>query len=93
MEQLPLIRLEIEEMKHAILHHFNLYQKDVSDTVKKEIEKSIKEFDFVNAVKKATEEILQSEIEAYFKYGEGFKMIQESIKETLNKVFNKRLTN
>ena len=85
----PLIRLEIGEMKHTILAHLNTYQKQVSDAVKDEIEKVVIDFDFGSAVKDSVQEVLKETIESYFKYGNGYQMIQEAIQDALNNAFKK----
>jgi len=85
--ELPLIKLEIESMKHSILHHFGLYQAQLSDAVAAEIERVIGEYDYQGAVTKAAIEVLNGTIESFFRYGEGREIIQSAMNEALKKVF------
>ena len=41
-----IVRLEVEHMRHAILHHFANYQGEVTKQVEAAVDKAIKEFDF-----------------------------------------------
>jgi len=89
MEQLPLIKLEIEGMKHQIIHHFMSYQTELSDYVKTAIEDTINNFDYVSAVKQAAGEIIEGTINNYFKYGDGRKMIEDSLQKGLDEAFSR----
>ena len=91
MDEYPLIKLEIESMKHAILHHFNSYQQDLSNCVKKEIESAIKNFDFASEVRKAVHQVISGTIDQYFKWGDGSKLISSAMNEALNKTFNMKI--
>jgi len=83
MSELPLIRIEIQEMKHTITSHLNTYHKQVSEAVEKEIETAIEEYDFVGEVQKIVHNVMTSKIDNYFKYGAGNKLISEVIGKTL----------
>ena len=87
MEQMPIIKLEIENMKYSILHYFNQHQERVSEAVAAQIEKVISSYDYEGAVLKATTEVLDGTIESFFKYGKGRTMIQDAIQEALEKTF------
>lgn len=88
MEEYPLIKLEIESMKHTIIHHFTHYQQDLSRIVRQEIEEVINHFDFRSEVQKAVHEVIRNVIESYFKYGEGNGIIINAVTEALNIIFH-----
>ena len=87
MESFPIIRLEIQEMKHAILHHFSVHQMNVSNAVAEQIEKVIAAYDYEGAVVKAATEVLDGAIESFFKFGAGREMIRDSLNVALTKAF------
>jgi len=87
LERYPLIKLEIEEMKHSVLHHFNSYQQDLSKCVKQEIDRAINGFDFEGAVRESAHAVIKDAIESYFKYGEGRTALNEIVSEILNRLF------
>lgn len=87
MEPFPLIKLEVEGMKHSILRHFNLHQSNISDQVKKEIENVIDAFDFENAITKAASDILYDTIKQYFTFGEGSTIVRKAMQQALNNAF------
>jgi len=89
MNEMPIIRLEVEQIKHQILHHFGQYQKEVSVAVEKQIEKVIGEFDFYAEIKPIVEKCLRDNLNGYFSYGEGNTMINNSLQEALDKTFKK----
>lgn len=88
MQAFPVIKIEIEEMKHAILHHFNAYQSKLSDYVREQIEIAIQCYDFESEVKKAVDGVITQALEQYFKWGDGNKLISKTLTEALNKTFN-----
>ncbi len=90
MMELPRIRLEIESMKYAIIHAFNAQCKDVEKLIDAEVERAITSFDFEKAVRNTVHEALQSQLDGYFKYGEGREYVDGAIKETFNKALDKK---
>jgi len=89
MEQLPLIKLEIEQMKYQIYHHFVAHQEQLTKHVKETLEKVIDNFDYESAVKQAAGEIIEESIKHYFKYGDGRKMIENSLQKGLDEAFSR----
>lgn len=90
MEELPLIKLEIEQMKHQVYHHFVAYQERLTKQVKKMLEDAIENFDYESAVKEAAGEIIKNTIGYYFKYGDGRVIIESSLQNGLDKMFSKK---
>lgn len=90
MEHLPFtIQLEMDQMKHTIIHHFNTHQRELSERLEIEINNAIQCFDFSKAVLEATHKTLNDVISSYFQYGEGRKMIKDSMEESLKATFGK----
>ena len=53
MNELPIIKLEVENMKYAILHHFETHSKQVQDAIDSEIDRVLANLDFGEIVSKA----------------------------------------
>lgn len=87
MEDLPKIKLEIEGMRHSIIHHFGQYQDSMSDAVEKAMDRAIAKFDYGVAVEIAANEIIESSIKAFFSYGEGREIIRDAIHKAMGGIF------
>ena len=84
MSEFPQIKLEIQEMRHAIMHHFDAYQQEVSKEVNRMIAGAIKNYDFEAEVEKAVHSILTASIKESFAYGEGRKAVKASVEKALD---------
>jgi len=87
MIEYPIIRLELERMKHSMLTHLGAYHQEISDQVEKYMEGAIKNFDFGSAVEEASHEAIKDTINGYFKYGDGNRFIRDVITNSLNEMF------
>jgi hypothetical protein len=87
MLELPTIRLEIEGMRHAILHAFSQHNRDIEEYLQKETEKFVKGYDFQAAVAKSLgplfDEIVRKAVERHFTYGPGREAIEKAIQDSL----------
>ena len=84
LESYPIIKLEIDQMKYSIMHHFSAYQGELSKLVETEIERAIKGFDIESAVTDAVYSVIKESIDSYFSFGDGRKILNDAIKESLN---------
>lgn len=89
MNELPIIRLELDQMRMSILHAFADYQGEISKVVTERLDSVIKNFDFKDTIDNIAFEVLKDSINDYFKYGEGRKIIELSLKDALSKVLGK----
>jgi hypothetical protein len=87
---LPIVRLEVEEMRHTILHHFSKYQSDLNEFVGQALKDVINNFNYADAVKKTAEPMIYEALEGYFKYGEGRSLIDSVISQTLKETFKEK---
>ena len=78
------VKLEVEGMKHAIQAAISQRQIAVAEDVQNEIEKAVSEFDFVEEIRKGTRIAIAHSINKYFTYGEGSKIIDQIIEDTMN---------
>ena len=80
---LPIIRLEIEGMKHSILHHLGLHNDEIARLVEREIDDAIKNIDLRAKVRSEVERAVTKSIEEYFRYGGGASAISQAVFESL----------
>lgn len=89
-ESIPVVRLEVEYMKHAILHAFTAHTLKVDQDVRAAVEHFCRPENIQAIVKKAVDATLkhaiESEIEKFFLYGAGRSAIAEAVKKKLEKM-------
>ena len=85
-KSIPLIRLEIEHMKHSILHHMGLRNSDLGDAIEAEIDKALACYPWETAVRKIVHQQITDQVEWFFKYGEGATAIRESLEAAVKEL-------
>ena len=84
----PIIRLEVESMKHAILIAFSEQTVKLDAQFKQALDEACKpslvQAIITNAAKKYIKEALEQEVKSYFMYGDGRKIIESKVKERLD---------
>lgn len=58
----PIITIQFESMKHAIMHHMALHTKEMQATLDLELTKAIEAFDLSGYVQKIVKNILEEQI-------------------------------
>lgn len=88
-QSIPVVRLEVEYMKHAILHAFTEHTLKVDADVKAAVEHFCRPENVKAIVKSAVDSILkgaiEDEIRNFFMYGAGRSAIAEAVKRRLEK--------
>jgi len=87
MNEYPIIRLELERMKHSMLVHLGVYHQEISDQVEQYMNRAIENFDFGTVVEEAARDGIIETINGYFKYGDGNRFICDVITKSLNEMF------
>lgn len=86
---IPVIRLEVDYMKHAILHAFTAHQLQIDQDVKAALDRFCRPENIQAIVSKAVDSTLEhaikSEIEKFYLYGAGRSVIAEAVKKRLEK--------
>ena len=88
IENVPLIRFELENIRHQIKSHLGTAGSELGEMIDKSIQNAISDYDFDGKVIKITHEIITEEIENFFKHDPGRDVVKATIAETLNKAFN-----
>jgi len=87
MDSFPMIRLELQGMKMAIIRTLSEYQVQLDSEIKQAVEAFCTEAnlrDIINdQVTRTLDSVIRSEVEKFFMYGEGRATIAQVVKETL----------
>ena len=87
-QAIPVVRLEVEYMKHAILHAFTEHTLKVDADVKAAVERFCRPENIAaiveDAVNHALKEAIYSEIENFYRYGAGKAHIVEAVRKRLS---------
>ena len=87
MTNMPVIRLELEHMKHTMLAALSQHTSEINKMAEAQIEKAIKEFDWAAETTQIVHEALRKAVSSYFAYGEGYNFITGSVNEAFDKMF------
>lgn len=84
----PVVRLEVEYMKHAILHAFTEHTAKVDADVKAAVEKFCQPGNVARIVQDAVDRVLRdainAEIEHFYRYGAGRDHLKEAVRKRLD---------
>jgi hypothetical protein len=80
-EAMPRIRLEVEQMKSAIIFHLGVHGSELGELLDKEITGAINSYPWGSEVTRIVHTALKDKIEWYFKYGKGAKAVEEAVEE------------
>ena len=85
-ESVPIVRLELEHMRHLILSHLRV-SGELGEALNDRIGEAIKSYDFNGKVSAIASDVINRQIEAYFRHGNGRVCIQKAIQDVLDKTF------
>ena len=91
-ESMPIIRLEIENMKQTIITALGLRGSELGEAVQVGIERAVKAYDFDAKVSQIVSDIITMDIDSFFRHGPGRAAIQSVVQNTLEDVFPKKQT-
>jgi hypothetical protein len=83
-----LLELNVQSMKHAIIHAFHNHALDIEKSIEIACDRYIKGGEMQAQIDVAFKEAIDKEIKGYFQYGKGNQLITE----TVNKGFEKMMT-
>lgn len=84
-EALPIIRIQLDHMKHSIASMLGVEGSDFEKALNSEIDKQVTilaEDEIPRIVRESLLQCAKDSINAYFSYGEGRKVIDETIKKS-----------
>lgn len=91
MFNMPMVRIELEGMKHQIVHALASHNEEIEKAIEEQLAATIKTFPFEETVRQLAREVISASIkealEYYFKYGEGRDVVKKSILERLDKLY------
>ena len=87
MLDLPQIRLEVERMRHSVIHAFSAHTEDVKHAVEQELERAVNEFNFEAAVRRECNRVLNDviaqTIKKFFTFGEGREAVEGAVYKSI----------
>jgi hypothetical protein len=90
MNNIPIIRLEIEHMKHAMLHAFADYQIHIDETLRNAVEAFCQPDNIERIVTKqvsdSLEQAIRDEVDNFFRWGKGRAAIKAAVLARLEQV-------
>ncbi len=78
-DELPAVRFTIEGLKTKVLHAVSMLTDEMDFAIQAQVEKAIAEFNWEREVRQLTVTCIRSQLEHYFKYGEGYTQIKSAI--------------
>lgn len=80
---IPVIKLEVESMRHAILHHMGLAGSELGEHLSAEIQRAVNEYPWKERVDATVRQALDEAIDGFFRYGRGRQAINKAIDDAL----------
>jgi hypothetical protein len=91
MYELPIVKLELQNMKQAMVVALADYQNEIAKSVELQLQNIVDTFDYKEAicqmVNKIIHDSIHKSIESYFQYGEGRKQLDRLIYESLHRLW------
>lgn len=81
---MPIIRLNIDSMKHQIAHMLGIEGSELEKVINEQIERQLEVLvrqEIPDLVRATIIECVNNDVKYYFSYGEGSKAIQETIQK------------
>jgi hypothetical protein len=83
----PIIRLEVESMKHTMLYHLMQYSAQMDETLQKAVENFCTpenlETIIMNETSKVLDRVIREEVSRWFVHGEGRAAIKAAVEKRL----------
>lgn len=87
MTNMPIIRLELEQMKYTLLAALSQHTSEINKLAEEQIAKAIKDFNWQAETTQVVHEALRTAIGTYFQYGKGYEFITGAVNEAFETMF------
>ena len=87
-EAIPILRFEIEGMKASILTHLGVMGSDLGKALDEEITNAVNKFPWQERVDEIVYKAIHTQLQEYFQYGEGSKIIEKTINQAITNALN-----
>ena len=87
MTDTPIIRLELEQMKHTLLVALGKHNQELSAKAEAQITKAIEDFNWQQETTVIVHDAIRNALQSYFGYGEGYNFISEAINKAFTGMF------
>ena len=85
LSRMPLVRLELERMKEAIVTHLGVVGSEYEQVLGEQISKAIAEYPWEKQVSEITHSVITESITSWFRYGEGHALISDAVQTALDR--------
>lgn len=82
------LKIELDHMKQAIVTALHDYNGELEAEMDRQIEATIRSFNFERVVAPAVQQSVRDSVDAYFKYGNGRTIIESVVKIALDQIFS-----
>ena len=85
MNSIPVIELRIRSMEDQVIHAIALRQDEIEEQIKEGVERALAHAPdvIVNAAMEEATKSIKTQVESYFRYGEGYKAIKTAVENSL----------
>lgn len=94
MNNIPVIRVQLEGLRHSVQHAFSEEMLQYDEYVQKALEEALEPNKIAREITRLAElevqHALKKAVEDYFKFGDGWVFIKEEASEMLNRSFESR---
>lgn len=87
MENSLAIKFELSHMKNTIVRHLSEHQVNMNGELEKAVDQAVKDFDFQAEVTKVVSKEIAQQVERYFKYGAGHRLLENAVTESMGNLF------
>jgi hypothetical protein len=83
MNQMPVVKVEIENLKHTVLTTMGLSNGELHDRIAEAIDEAVKKYPWQERIDRIAHAEIDRIVTAFFQYGQGAEAIRNVLKETL----------
>jgi 4-aminobutyrate aminotransferase-like enzyme len=89
--EFPIIRIELENMRHQIIHHLGAHHEELEKYVSEQVKKAVDDFDYRDAVRRlaaqAVQDAVKKAVEYFFFYGKGKETVERAVRDSLEDMY------
>lgn len=82
----PIIRLEVDDMKYAIVHELHRHHQEVEAEVERQVEAAIANYNFASVVSTNVYKVLNNAVQSYFEYGPGARVLTQAVWDAMDEI-------
>lgn len=84
MKEIVTLRLDVEGLKHQMIHAFSKHSLEIEEQIKKACDNFLNSGELYLAVEREFYKAVNESIKNYFSYGEGSRLVKEIVEKLLS---------